>query len=103
MTEISIQKDIMVPMRDGVKLTTDVYRLKGAAPTPVLIVRTPYNKDHLVAEGNIFNILRAVQSGYTVVTQNVRGRYTSEGTFSPHVQETDYVLTSRLKSEKIDL
>lgn len=89
MTEISIQKDIMVPMRDGVKLATDVNRLEGASPTPVLVVRTPYNKDHLVAGADIFNILRAVQSGYTVVTQDVRGRYASEGTFTSHVQETD--------------
>jgi putative CocE/NonD family hydrolase len=42
----------------------------------------------MVAGGDIFDILRAVQAGYTVVTQDVRGRYASEGTFSPHVQET---------------
>jgi putative CocE/NonD family hydrolase len=89
MTAILIEKNVMVPMRDGVRLATDVYRLEGAAPAPVLVVRTPYNKDHVVAGGDIFNILRAVQAGYTVVTQDVRGRYASEGTFYPHVQETD--------------
>jgi putative CocE/NonD family hydrolase len=78
----------MVPMRDGVQLATDIYRLEGAGPTPVLVVRTPYNKDHMVAGGDIFNISRAVQAGYTVVAQDVRGRYASEGTFNPHVQET---------------
>ncbi len=78
----------MVPMRDGVQLATDIYRLDGAAPTPVLVVRTPYNKDHMVAHGDTFDILRAVQAGYTVVTQDVRGRYASEGSFTPHVQET---------------
>jgi hypothetical protein len=31
---------------------------EGASPTPVLVVRTPYNKDHMVAGGDIFNILR---------------------------------------------
>ena len=89
MTAILIEKNVMVPMRDGVKLATDIYRLEGASPTPVLVVRTPYNKDHMVAGGDIFDVLRAVQAGYTVVTQDVRGRYGSEGTFNPHVQETD--------------
>ena len=88
MTTILIDKNIMVPMRDGIKLATDIYRLEGAARTPVLVVRTPYNKDGLAGSSDIFDILRAVQAGYTVVTQDVRGRYASEGVFNPHVQET---------------
>jgi len=88
MVTILIDKNIMVPMRDGVQLATDAYRLEGAAPTPVLVARTPYNKDHMVANGDTFNILRAVQAGYTVVIQDVRGRYASEGVFNPHRQET---------------
>ena len=43
----------------------------------------------MVTGNDIFDILRAVQAGYTVVAQDVRGRYASEGTFNPHVQETD--------------
>ena len=88
MSTILIDKNIMVPARDGVQLATDVYRLDGASPTPVLVVRTPYNKDHMIASGDTFDISRAVQAGYTVVTQDVRGRYASEGTFNPHRQET---------------
>jgi putative CocE/NonD family hydrolase len=88
MTTILIEKNVMVPMRDGVKLATDLYRLEGESPTPVLVVRTPYNKDGLSGSSDIFDILRAVQSGYTVVAQDVRGRYASEGRFNPHVQET---------------
>jgi putative CocE/NonD family hydrolase len=88
MATILIDKNVMVPMRDGVQLATDVYRLEGAAPAPVLVARTPYNKDHMLAGGDTFNILRAVQAGYTVVTQDVRGRYASEGVFNPHIQET---------------
>jgi putative CocE/NonD family hydrolase len=88
MATILIDRNIMVPVRDGVQLATDVYRLEGASPTPVLVARTPYNKDYMVANGDIFNILRAVQAGYTVVTQDVRGRYASEGVFNPHIQET---------------
>jgi putative CocE/NonD family hydrolase len=89
MTTIAIEKNIMVPMRDGTRLATDVYQLHGAPPTPVLVARTPYNKDHMVAGGDTFNVLRAVQAGYTVVAQDVRGRYASEGVFNPHFQETD--------------
>lgn len=87
MATILIDKNIMVPMRDGVQLATDVYRLADAAPAPVLMARTPYNKDYMVANGDTFDILRAVQAGYTVVTQDVRGRFASEGTFNPHFQE----------------
>jgi putative CocE/NonD family hydrolase len=75
-------------MRDGLKLVTDIYRREGTAPTPALVARTPYNKDGMLAGGDTFDILRAVQAGYTVVTQDVRGRYASEGTFNPHMQET---------------
>jgi len=89
MTAIRIEKNIMVPMRDAVQLATDVYRLEGAGPTPVLVVRTPYNKDGLAGGGRSFDLLRAVQAGYTVVAQDARGRYASEGTFNPHVQKTD--------------
>jgi len=88
MATILIEKNIMVPMRDGVRLATDVYRLEDGVPVPVLVVRTPYNKDGIVSGRELFDILRAVQSGYTVVAQDVRGRYASEGTFNPHRQET---------------
>ncbi|MFX0126342.1 MAG: CocE/NonD family hydrolase, partial [Candidatus Hodarchaeota archaeon] len=54
----------------------------------MLIVRTPYNKNHMVTGGDIFNIFSAVEASYTVVTQDVRGRYASEGIFNPHVQES---------------
>lgn len=88
MTTILIEKNIMVPMRDGVQLATDVYRLADAAPAPVLMARTPYNKEGILAGSSTFDIMAAVQRGYTVVVQDVRGRYASEGEFSPHIQET---------------
>src|SRR5256885_7766896 len=46
MAMILIDKNVMVPMRDGMRLATDVYRLDGAAPAPVLLSRTPYDKEH---------------------------------------------------------
>jgi len=88
MATILIDKNVMVPMRDGVRLATDVYRPDGAAPAPVLLTRTPYDKEHAVVGSTTFDILRAVQAGYAVVIQDVRGRYASDGAFDPMVHET---------------
>lgn len=70
---------VMVPMRDGVRLATDIYRPKDAeGELPLVFIKTPYN----------FNTLRgatldwafeAVSRGYAVAVQNERGRYYSEG------------------------
>lgn len=87
MANILIEKNLMVSMRDGVRLATDVYRLEGSAPAPVLMARTPYNKEYATS-GSMFDVFRAVQAGYVVVIQDVRGRYASEGEFNPHFQET---------------
>ncbi len=74
-----VDRDVMVPMRDGVKLATDVYRpakdgkaLEGKFP--VILMRTPYNKESTPAIAKAF-----VPHGYVVVLQDVRGRYKSEG------------------------
>lgn len=88
MATILIDKNVMVSMRDGVRLATDVYRPEGAAPLPVLVMRTPYDKEGAAAGSDVFDILRAVQAGYAVVVQDVRGRYASEGAFNPMFQET---------------
>ena len=86
---IVIEKDVMLPMTDGVRLATDVFRLQDGPPSPVLMVRTPYGKDRMTIGGaESFDILRAVQAGYVVVAQDVRGRYRSEGEFEPsHVHD----------------
>ena len=69
----------MVAMRDGVKLATNVYRPgRNGAPVdgklPVLLERTPYNKDSIGTGAAYF-----VRQGYIAVVQDVRGRYQSEG------------------------
>lgn len=88
MTTIVIEKDAMVPMRDGVRLATDIYRHDGRKPEPVLVTRSPYNKDGAVSGNYGLDIIRSVQSGYVVVVQDVRGRYASEGDFDPMTNET---------------
>lgn len=70
----------MVPMRDGVRLASDIYRSLEDGPAPVLLVRLPYNKD--VPTVLAFPLDRLLQAGYIVVMQDQRGRYASEGAFT---------------------
>src|SRR5690606_8307306 len=90
--EVVVARDVMVPMRDGVRLATDIYRpardgepLPG--PFPALLVRTPYDKSvpHTVETKGIF----FARHGYVVAIQDVRGRYASEGTFAFLSQEAE--------------
>jgi hypothetical protein len=74
-----VAKNVMVPMRDGVRLATDIYfpaqdgaRLEGKFPA--ILERTPYNKD-----GATRQLLPFVSHGYVVMCQDTRGRYGSEG------------------------
>jgi len=69
---------IMVPMRDGVGLATDVYLPKGDGPFPAVFVKTPYNFNKI--QGSSLSMgIEAVERGYALVVQNERGRYYSEG------------------------
>lgn len=69
---VQAERNVAVPMRDGVVLRADVFRPDGPGTHPVLVLRTPYNKDGHKAEPY-------VKAGYIVVTQDARGRYASEG------------------------
>lgn len=70
------ERDVPMKTRDGVTLRADIYRPQGDGPFPVLLQRTPYNKDN----GADF-ARRGVARGFMVVVQDVRGRYTSDGEF----------------------
>ena len=69
---------IMVPMRDGVRLATDVHRPKGDGKYPAILVKTPYNFNKMGGATLLFGN-EAIERGYAVVVQNERGRYYSEG------------------------
>jgi uncharacterized protein len=73
-----IKQEVMMPMRDGVKLATNVYLPAGDGPWPVVLTRTPYNKDGADLSAKIYN-----ERGYALVSQDVRGRYASEGIDQP--------------------
>src|SRR5204862_6808247 len=79
------EQNVAIPMRDGVLLRADVLRPKGDGPFPVLVYRTPYGKHFAQKEYTIFR--RAVQRGYAVVIQDLRGRYASDGEFRPYENE----------------
>lgn len=69
--KVVIERNVPVPMRDGTILRADVHHPNRGGPYPVLVQRTPYGKDG--------NFDRFVEAGYIVVSQDIRGRYESEG------------------------
>ena len=70
----------MVPMSDGVRLATDVWRPDGPGAFPVILVRTPYHR-----KGG--SGVSYVKQGYAVVVQDCRGKYDSGGVFTPLADE----------------
>ena len=53
---VKVDKNVKVPMRDGVTLATDIYYPEGSGPFPVLLSRTPYNKDGASGAGRPIRI-----------------------------------------------
>ncbi|NNF83178.1 MAG: CocE/NonD family hydrolase [Flavobacteriaceae bacterium] len=78
-----IDEKVMMPMRDGVRLATDIYRPKTNERVPIIFSRTPYNfnswGDGERRTRTAQRALQAVKRGYALVVQNERGRYYSEG------------------------
>jgi putative CocE/NonD family hydrolase len=93
------RREVMIPMRDGVKLHTVILVPKGARNAPLLLTRTPYDANGLTTHANssdlgsaIFGYDNAtdviVEGGYIRVVQDIRGKYGSEG---------DYVMNRPLR------
>ncbi len=78
-----IDQKVMMPMRDGIRLATDIYRPKGDQKVPIIFSRTPYNfnswGDGEERTRTAARAYEAVKRGYAYVVQNERGRYYSEG------------------------
>lgn len=72
----------MVAMRDGVRLATDVFLPSDKGPWPVVLMRTPYNKQLLANQGKLFT-----DAGYAFVIQDCRGRFKSEGKYMPFMDD----------------
>jgi putative CocE/NonD family hydrolase len=82
--EVTVERAVQVKMRDGVILRADIYRPKEEGKFPVLLYRTPYDKTVVITFG-----VSAASRGYVVISQDVRGRYTSEGEWYPFLHESD--------------
>lgn len=82
--EVDIQSNVQIPMRDGVKLATDLYRPRADGKHPVILVRTPYKKEMNELQGRFY-----ARRGYVYAVQDVRGRFSSPGTWEPFVNESN--------------
>ena len=71
---IAVEKNVAMKTRDGVTLRADIYHPAAEGKYPVLLTRTPYNKDSMSPIG-----FKGAGRGFIVVVQDVRGRYNSEG------------------------
>lgn len=100
--DVIVERDVMVRMRDGVHLATDIYRpavagVAIAGRLPVIMERTPYGKAERsrseIEIGMAAPLKREevatffVRAGYVVIYQDCRGRYNSEGQFSKYISE----------------
>ena len=87
--DVLCEQRVMVPMRDGVKLATDIYfpavdGRRAAGRFPVLLERTPYNKR---SSGAVTNGKYFARRGYVCAVQDVRGRFESEGEWYAFAKE----------------
>ena len=80
-----IDRKVMMPMRDGVRLATDIYRPRTPGKVPIIWVRTPYNFNYWDVRNGVPSdmtaALTAVKRGYAYVVQNERGHFFSEGNY----------------------
>jgi uncharacterized protein len=94
-----LERQVMIPMRDGVKLKTVILIPRGAHAAPILLTRTPYGAKERIERGTSAHLTALIDStdvtddavvsgGYIRVLQDVRGKYGSEG---------DYVMTRPLQ------
>ena len=82
---VIVERDVWIPMRDGVAMQADVWRPAAEGRYPALLQRTPYNRaDSFAVVLNAgIEPLRAVAEGFVVVISDTRGRFGSQGRFDP--------------------
>ncbi len=85
-TKVIFEANIPAKMRDGTTLYANVWRPEAPGKYPVLLHRTPYDKSEFRL-GILVSPVRAAQEGYVVIFQDCRGRFASEGTFYPFIDE----------------
>ncbi len=90
-SRVLVEKNIPIPLRDGVVTYADIFRPADGSPVPGIITRTPYDKEVFAAAALPIMpaALKLAERGYAVAVQDVRGRFSSEGDFNPFVNEAD--------------
>lgn len=79
MGDVVLHKNVEATMRDGTVLRADVFRPDDGERHPVLLLRTPYDKEMLHLMAPLLSPTMAAAAGYVVVLQDVRGRFASDG------------------------
>ena len=74
---IKLSTDLAVPMRDGIILYADLYLPDMDGQFPTIIQRTPYDKSSSLSN-QMLDPIKVAKSGYAILIQDTRGRYTSE-------------------------
>ncbi|WP_299535486.1 CocE/NonD family hydrolase [Ulvibacterium sp.] len=85
-SKVELKKSVMIPMRDGIRLSTDLYWPKGSEKDlPVILIRTPYNKNSFRNPKNDRSAIAYMfaSNGFVVAIQDCRGKHESEGIYSP--------------------
>ncbi len=110
-----VERKLMIPMRDGVRMQGDVYRPRNATgPVPAIFVRTPYNFNwwdvRLGAPADMSARLDAIKRGYAWVDMNERGHFFSEGNYdilgpplTDGVDEIEWISTRPWSNGKVGL
>ncbi len=80
---IIVEENVRVPMRDGIALSTNIFRPDAPGKFPAIVNRTPYGK----SKGGLERYVRA---GYVVLSQDARGRYESEGEYVLYTDESNH-------------
>jgi len=75
------RREVMITMRDGVKLNTLIYTPQSPGKFPILFLRTPYGVSKIVSPNKFEYVKDMARDGYVFVFQDIRGRYKSEGKF----------------------
>ena len=86
---VRFEPNIPLMLRDGTITYVDVFRPDASSKVPALLQRTPYDKSSPRSRTGTLDAVRAAMSGYGVVIQDVRGRYSSDGEFYTFVNEID--------------
>lgn len=88
---VTVELDVPARMRDDTVLRSNIYRPHGTGPWPTLLTRLPYGKDGANAAGKL-DAVQAAREGFMVVVQDTRGRFMSDGEWTPlaHEHEDGY-------------